>query len=99
MGLISTQQYDRTLRFVTRLARNIRTSPPVQIVRRLHARSFQEVQQAQAELERYYPIQPRRPRPAQTPPPKSSAIAELPLSRRPLGQLPPYPDRQSRKIR
>ena len=99
MGLISTQQYDRALRFVTQIARNIRTSPPVQIVRHLHARSFNEVQQVQAELERHYPIQPRRSHPPQTHRSKSPLPVPLPPSSRPLGQLPPYPDRQNQKTR
>ncbi|MGK7908168.1 MAG: hypothetical protein AB4040_13215 [Synechococcus sp.] len=107
MGLISTRQYDRTLRFVNDVARIIRTSPPVQIIRRLHAQSFAEVQQAQAGIERHYQFQQRHPS-QPTPPRQSHPRSDAspangmprplpPSNRRPMGQLlPPSPRTQPR---
>ena len=106
MGLISTRQYDRTLRFVTDVAHKIRTSPPVQIVRRLHAQSFDEVQQAQAEIERHYQFQqrhrsqpalPRQSPPRPEPRPANGTLRPLPPPNPiPICQLPPYSQVQRR---
>ncbi|MEM9536864.1 MAG: hypothetical protein AAGA40_14475 [Cyanobacteria bacterium P01_E01_bin.45] len=101
MGLISTRQYDRAMSFLSDLARNIRTSPPMQAVRKLHSQSFQEVQQVQSEIERFYQIQYRPAQSASQPSrnarhalPSGRPNALPPANRPSLGQLPPpRPDR------
>ncbi|MEM8715998.1 MAG: hypothetical protein AAF268_07225 [Cyanobacteria bacterium P01_A01_bin.3] len=98
MGLISTRRYDQAMRFFGDMARKIRTSPPIRVVRKLHSQSFQDVQQVQSEIERYYHIQYRPARSQSTSQPSrqnrpalpSGRPQSLPPANRPLGQLPPY---------